>query len=46
MYLHNKKISVVVSDFDGTIIKPGMLTPKERFFEKRFIGVLGLKLVL
>lgn len=33
MYLHNKKISVVVSDFDGTIIKPGMITPKERFFE-------------
>lgn len=32
MYLHDKKISVVVSDFDGTIIKPGMLAPKERFF--------------
>ena len=33
MYLHDKKISVVVSDFDGTIIKPGMLAPKERFFK-------------
>ena len=33
MYLHNKKISVVVSDFDGTIIKPGMLTPPARFFK-------------
>lgn len=33
MYLHDKKISVVVSDFDGTIIKPGMLAPKDRFFK-------------
>lgn len=32
MNIHNKKISAVVSDFDGTIIKHGMSIPPERFF--------------
>ena len=33
MYFNNKKISLVVSDFDGTIIRPGMFAPTERFFQ-------------
>lgn len=33
MYFNNQTISLVVSDFDGTIIKPGMFAPTERFFE-------------
>lgn len=32
MNIHNKKISAVVSDFDGTIIKHGMSIPPKRFF--------------
>ncbi len=33
MNFRGKKISLVVSDFDGTIIKPGMYAPTERFFQ-------------
>lgn len=33
MHFHDTKISLVVSDFDGTIIKPGMFAPTERFFQ-------------
>ena len=32
MNIHNKKISAVISDFDGTIIKHGMSIPPVRFF--------------
>ena len=33
MRIAGKKISVIASDFDGTIIKHGMMAPTERFYE-------------
>ena len=33
MRITGKKISVIASDFDGTIIKHGMMAPTERFYE-------------
>lgn len=32
MKIHNRTITTVVSDFDGTLIRPGMQEPGERFF--------------
>lgn len=33
MRIAGRKISVIASDFDGTIIKHGMMAPTERFYE-------------
>lgn len=33
MRIAGKKISVIASDFDGTIIKHGMMAPTERFYQ-------------
>jgi len=33
MGINNKKITAIVSDFDGTIIKHGMSIPSERFYD-------------
>ena len=33
MRIAGKKITAIVSDFDGTIIKHGMLAPNQRFYE-------------
>ncbi len=47
MRLNEKEITTVVSDFDGTLLRPGMQKPSERFFEvveellKRGIGFVA-----